>query len=371
MKHPPFDVAVVGLGPVGMTLAHLLCAEGLTVVGLDAREDPYPFPRAIGLDHESMRVFQHIGIADDLLPFTEIYRPSEYRAADGSLLRRIVAAPEPFPLAWPPNLTFVQPELERLLLESARQLPTLTLHFRTKVKAAVTSSADVHLEVDPLAAEPLPPVHSRYMVACDGAASTIRQNLDVTLEDLSFDEPWLVVDVLLKGDVVLPEVNIQVCDPKRPMTYVRGPGMLRRWEIMMLPGESPSEVLAQDRIWSFLHPWISPAQAMIWRAATYNFHALVAERWRQGTIFLAGDACHQMPPFLAQGLNQGVRDAANLAWKLGAVLRGDASDALLDTYERERKANVRSVIGITKDLGRIICERDDRFPRRTLQLNQS
>jgi 3-(3-hydroxy-phenyl)propionate hydroxylase len=129
----------------------------------------------------------------------------------------------------------------------------------------------------------------------------------------------------------------------------------------MLPGELASEVLAEDRVWSFLKPWISPTQATIWRAATYHFHALVAQRWRQGPIFLAGDACHQMPPFLAQGLNQGVRDAANLAWKLAAVLRGDASDALLDTYERERKANVRAVIGITKDLGRIICERDERL----------
>ena len=281
----PFDVAIVGLGPVGMTLAHLLCAEGLKVVGFDTREDPCCFPRAIGLDHESMRVFQRIGIADDLLPFTEVYRPSEYRAADGTLLRRIVAAPEPFPLAWPPNLTFVQPELERLLLQTARRLPTLTLHFGTEVKAAVASCAGVHLEVDASAAGPLLPVRSRYVVACDGAASRIRQNLDVSLEDLSFDEAWLVVDILLKSDVVLPEVNIQVCDPKRPMTYVRGPGALRRWEIMMLPGELASEVLAEDRVWSFLKPWISPAQATIWRAATYHFHALVAERWRRGPIF--------------------------------------------------------------------------------------
>jgi 3-(3-hydroxy-phenyl)propionate hydroxylase len=126
---------------------------------------------------------------------------------------------------------------------------------------------------------------------------------------------------------------------------------------MILPGESPREIATPERVWQLLRPWLRPDQGKIWRAPTYRFHALVAENWRNGNGFLAGDAAHQTPPFLAQGLNQGIRDAANLAWKLSAALQG-APERLLDSYEAERRPNVREVIAITKMLGREICERD-------------
>ena len=175
---------------------------------------------------------------------------------------------------------------------------------------------------------------------------------------MQFDEPWIVVDVIVNAGVELPDLNIQVCDQSRPMTYVRGPRNVRRWEIMMLPGESAEAMTRPERIWQFLSPWIAPDQGTLWRSAAYRFHALVAERWRVGRVFLAGDACHQTPPFLAQGLNQGLRDAANLAWKLSAVIKETAGEGLLDTYELERRPNVRQVIDVTKGLGRIICERN-------------
>jgi 3-(3-hydroxy-phenyl)propionate hydroxylase len=139
---------------------------------------------------------------------------------------------------------------------------------------------------------------------------------------------------------------------------VRGPGQLRRWEIMLLPGEDPTRVVREEVLWGLLERWLSPTQATIWRAACYRFHALVAWHWRQHNLFLLGDTAHQMPPFIAQGMSQGVRDAANLVWKLAAVIDGRARSAILDSYEIERRPNVRSVIETTKRLGELICERD-------------
>ena len=353
------DVAIVGLGPVGITLANLLGAEGHTVVGLDAALDVYDKPRAIGLDHETLRTWQSIGIGERITPLLGDYRPSEYRAADGALLRRIVSTPEPHPLAWPPNVTFVQPEMERVLRERARDWPNLALRLGAQVTGIAAPDSNPELTIRDSRTGAVDTLTPEFVVACDGAGSFVRKTLSIASEDLDFDEPWLVVDMVLTQPVGLPEVIVQFCDPARPHTYVRGPAQLRRWEFMLLPGEDPAEMTRPDKIWNLLRPWLLPDQARIWRAATYRFHALVAERWRHGRTFLAGDAAHQTPPFIGQGLNQGIRDAANLAWKLSAVLRG-APDTLLDTYEIERRPNVRAVIAITKDIGRLICERDPR-----------
>ena len=352
-----YDVAIVGLGPIGVTLAMLLAQNGHDVVGFDAASDVFDRPRAIGLDHEAMRIFQNLGVAERMTPFIETYRPSEYRAADGSILRRLLPAPEPFPLSWPSYVTFVQPELERLLRERARDFLNLEVQLSSEVVAVSNLEGTPALDVKVAGAHPLQSLRCRYVVGCDGAGSFLRRVMSIDLEDLGFNEPWLVLDILLTDGVNLPETNVQFCDPARPATFVRGPGALRRWEFMILPGELPSEIARPERVWQLLRPWLRPDQGQIWRSAAYRFHALVAENWRNGNGFLAGDAAHQTPPFLAQGLNQGIRDAANLAWKLSAALQG-APDGLLDSYEAERRPNVREVIAITKMLGREICERD-------------
>jgi 3-(3-hydroxy-phenyl)propionate hydroxylase len=351
------DVAVVGLGPVGAVAANLLGLSNIDAIALDALPAIWSTPRAIGMDHEVMRILQSIGIADAMAAHMDAYRPSEYRSAEGQLLRRFDTLPEPYPLAWPPNIVFVQPELERVLRECLKVRPSIDVRLGHKVLAAVSHRDETRLSVlDATGAQY--DLTARYVLACDGAASALREASGLELEDLQFDEPWLVVDVLLHADVALPEVNIQFCDPARPMTYVRGPGKLRRWEIMLLPGEDPSRVVQEDVLWGLLERWLQPSQATIWRAACYRFHALVAQHWRKHSLFLLGDAAHQTPPFIAQGMSQGVRDAANIVWKLAAVLEGRASPAVLDSYEIERRPNVRSVIETTKRLGELICERD-------------
>jgi 3-(3-hydroxy-phenyl)propionate hydroxylase len=203
-------------------------------------------------------------------------------------------------------------------------------------------------------------VSARYLVGCDGASSTVRQKLDLQYEDLEFDEPWLVVDLMVneRGLARLPGVSIQYCEPARPSTYLIGPGAHRRWEIMLLPGEDPAKMETEAEVWRLLARWLAPGEAKLWRVASYRFHALVAREWRRGRAFIAGDAAHQQPPFTGQGMCQGVRDVANLAWKLRLALDGWAGDALLDTYGAERGPHVRRLTTRIKEIGRLIGERD-------------
>ncbi|XSC41892.1 bifunctional 3-(3-hydroxy-phenyl)propionate/3-hydroxycinnamic acid hydroxylase [Bradyrhizobium sp. RDT10] len=351
------EVVVVGLGPVGITLCNLLASQGIKVEGVDAASEVYSLPRAIGMDHEVMRIFQSIGATDALAEAIGDYRPSEYRSAQGILLRRFESPPEPYPLGWPPYLTFLQPELERVLRENATKFPTLTLRTGLELVELKDPHKPILMLRDKATGE-ITRRAPRFVVGCDGGNSFVRRSLDIGFEDLDFHEPWLVVDMIVEDKhAPLPQTNIQFCSPARPHTYVVGPGRLRRWEFMILPSENADDVNRETRIWELLSPWLRQDQARLWRSATYTFHALVAERWRMGNVFLAGDACHMMPPFLAQGMVQGVKDTANLSWKLAHALRS-GSERLLDTYEAERQPLVREVIDITKRLGRVICELD-------------
>lgn len=254
-------------------------------------------------------------------------------------------------------MTFLQPDLERVIRDSLADQPNVDMRLGYALTGLTDGPNGPVLTLRDRETGTPADVSARFVVGCDGGNSFVRKSLGIAFEDLGFDEPWLVVDMLVEETGSLPEVNIQFCDPARPHTYVVGPGSQRRWEFMLMPGEASEDLTGEDRIWSLLAPWLARGDARIWRAATYRFHALVAETWRSGNIFLAGDACHMTPPFLAQGMVQGIKDAANLAWKLAAVLEGAAPD-LLDTYEQERRPLVRDVISITRDLGRVICEID-------------
>src|SRR5262249_44402132 len=201
-------------------------------------------------------------------------------------------------------------------------------------------------------------LRSRVLLGCDGANSFVRRHLDIALEDLGFDEWWMVVDTRIIRPVELPPRSIQYCWPSRPATFVPGPGTLRRWEIKVLPGEDPETFGRHDNVVRQIARFADPGCLEIWRSAVYRFHALLAQRWRCGRVFLLGDACHQTPPFLGQGMCAGIRDAANLAWKLALVLQRNAPAALLDSYEEERKPHVRSVVSTAKEFGQIVGELD-------------
>jgi 3-(3-hydroxy-phenyl)propionate hydroxylase len=358
-----YDVAIVGYGPAGAVAAALLGQAGLSVYACDRLAGVYEIPRAIALDHEIMRVFQQLGLVDAITPHCEPFTPSEYYGVDGHLIRRMTMVATPYPQGYTPSMVFTQPAVERAIRTRVAEMPNVTVELGVEMKTIDNAPAGVALQV--AGADGITrTVRAKYAIACDGGASTVRTQLDLPLEDLDFDEPWLVVDVLVneQGLAKLPKVSVQYCEPERPCTLVIGPKNHRRWEISLKPGEDPSQVQQDAVTWKLLQRWLTPADGQLWRQASYRFHALVAARWREGRVFLAGDAAHMQPPFLGQGMCQGIRDVTNLAWKLASVVKGevqgDAAQALLDSYGTERKAHVRELTSRIKGFGAVICERD-------------
>ncbi|MFM5916543.1 MAG: FAD-dependent monooxygenase, partial [Novosphingobium sp.] len=168
-------------------------------------------------------------------------------------------------------------------------------------------------------------------------------------------EPWLVVDALVDDYSRLPDANLQICDPNRPTTCVLMGAGRHRWEFMIKPGETAEQVSDDAFVEKLLEPWNVKGAVRIERKAVYTFRARIAAQWRKGRVLLAGDAAHQTPPFAGQGMCSGLRDAANLAWKLAAVTRGEASDALLDSYQVERAPNLRATIDMAIMMGKTVC----------------
>ncbi len=369
-----YDVAVVGFGPTGAVAAALLGSAGLKTWIGDRTSKVYDKPRAIALDHEILRVFQQIGVIDQVMPHVEPFTPSEYFGVDGQLIKRLTMVAPPYPLGYTPSNVFSQPPVEEALRAGVQSLPNVDVALGVEV-TALTQDGDVVVlalkHQDGSSSE----LRARYAIGCDGASSTVRGLVGIGLEDLSFDEPWLVVDLLVneRGLAKLPLTSVQYCDPERPSTLVIGPGNHRRWEISLQEGEDPKLAATPERTWELLSRWLTPEDGTLWRQASYRFHALVADRWRDGRVFIAGDAAHQQPPFLGQGMCQGVRDVANLAWKIASVLKGEvtgpAAEALLDSYGEERKAHVQELTTRIKGIGAVICERDpDRARERDRRL---
>lgn len=339
--------------------AALLGSRGIRTLAIDRARAVYDKPRAFALDHEIMRVFQNLGIAGAVAPHTAPFTPSEYYGVSGQLIKRLGSLPPPYPLGWPPNMVFTQPPVEAALRAHASSYGSVEVRLGTELTDLRPEKERVVLDLQDDCGKKSETA-AKYLVGCDGASSTVRQRLDIESEDLEFDEPWLVVDLIVneRGLARLPAVSIQYCDPARPSTYLIGPGAHRRWEIMLLPGEERAKMETEAEVWRLLSRWLAPEDARLWRVASYRFHALLARKWRRGRAFIAGDAAHQQPPFTGQGMCQGVRDVANLSWKLRLALDGQAGDALLDTYAEERAPHVRRLTGRIKEIGRLICERD-------------
>jgi 3-(3-hydroxy-phenyl)propionate hydroxylase len=344
-----FPVAIVGGGPVGLTASIALSVRGVKNVVLERQPHVYPLPRAIVMDAEIHRSLNDLGIGEGLKNLLSPMTRADFVDANGNELIGIdVSSLELFGL--PAVSCHYQPQLDEYLLQQARELGAVirndceVLSFeQNQEKVSLQTSANSSVVAD-------------FVIACDGASSAIRKQLGISLVDLAFDQDWLVVDLELtpSGKNLLPDATRQICDPKRPVTLVRGHKDFYRFEFQLQPDESPMEFKNEDQVWKLLSPWLSKVDAKLIRFAAYRFHGVVASAAQKGRVFLAGDSAHQMPPFMGQGLNTGMRDAFNLSWKIAYVLQNRLNVSLLDTYEIERKPHITNTVMHSIDTGRLI-----------------
>lgn len=349
------DIAIVGYGPVGATLANLLGLRGIRTLVLEREAAAYHLPRAVHFDDEVMRVFETIGLSEAIRPNVMLSPGMHFIDVNGKIILDWSRPAEITPQGWHPSYRFHQPDLESVLREGLQRWPSVTVQSRCDVFALDADSDGVTVRYEDLSSGRLSRCRAKYVVGCDGARSLVRRFMGAGLDDLGFHERWLVLDFMLRRPRPdLGDFSVQHCDPVRPATYVRGTGNRRRWEITLHPGEEAHAMTGPERIWELLRKWVTPEDGDIERSAVYTFHSIVADAWRAGRLLLAGDSAHQTPPFLGQGMCAGIRDASNLAWKLADVVTGRAAASLLDSYESERSPHVREYIERAIRLGGVI-----------------
>ena len=350
-----YDVAIVGFGPTGGTLANLLALQGFSILIIEKEKSFYPLPRAVHFDDEIMRVFQTIGITDKFLKHTIINKGTKFV---NSKNRVVLDWPRPRSITengWYPSYRFHQPDLERKLRRRLKDFKKVSVMQNTKVNSLKEEKNSVKICIENINNNKISEIRAKYVIGCDGARSTIRKQIKAKFQNLGFTQKWAVVDLILKKNKKeLPDRTIQYSNSKRPATYCRNVGKRRRWEFAINNNESEKKVLSNSYIWNFLKPWLKPSEALMERKTIYTFQSAISKKWKKGRVFLAGDAAHLMPPFMGQGMCAGVRDASNLAWKIAYCLKNNHSEKLLNTYQSERYSNVIEYIKTTVKMGEFV-----------------
>jgi 3-(3-hydroxy-phenyl)propionate hydroxylase len=338
-------VVVVGAGPVGVVTAILLAQRGVRTVVLEQHAQAYPLPRAVHLDDEVAWILREIGLAAQ---FAAISRPMPGMRLVDSQQRTMAEFrrdAELGPLGCPQASMFDQPDLERVLVTALMTHPCVELRRGCTVTSVEHEGEGALVRYSDGAGAHV--VGAQAVLGCDGANSVVRGLVAGSMRDLRFEERWVVIDVRTSTPLAVWGGVHQICDPRRPGTFMQVTGTRYRWEFRLDDGEQAADLTSTRALTDLLRPWFGPtlpADVEIVRRAEYTFRAQVAGRWRSGRVFLLGDAAHQMPPFIGQGLGAGLRDAHNLVWKLAGVLRGELLDPILDTYERERRPHaIRTV----------------------------
>lgn len=344
-----FDVAVVGAGPAGMMTANLLGLYGLRVCVLEAGADLIDYPRGVGMDDETLRTFQTAGLVEAVLPHTIPHQLLVFVDAKQRDLARL--APPTAEFGWPRRNGFVQPLADRVLFEGLERFDSVDVRFFSRVTGFTQDADGVDLAVSQQDGERT--VRARYVVGADGGGSATRKAMGLAFEGTSASANWLVID--LRNDP-LGRPGAYVCaDPRRPYVSISIPHGIRRFEFMLKPGETEEHAMTDAFVARLLEPHVpSTAKVDIIRRRVYTHHSRMAESFRSGRVFLVGDAAHVMPVWQGQGYNSGIRDAMNLSWKLVMVLRGQAGDGLLDSYEAERREHVRAMISLSTWVGRCV-----------------
>lgn len=350
-----FDVAIAGLGPTGAVLAALLADMGCKVLVLDREAGIYDLPRAVHFDDEIMRILQWIGVADRFKDKLIVNKGMRFLDKDGKVLLDWPRPQEMTSNGWYASYRFHQPDLEGVLRESLRERDGVTILLSHHLDAIEDMGDKVQLRYRDSLDDTVNHATALFAVGCDGANSTVRRIMGSNMNSLGFKQRWLVVDVMLNDEMPqLGDFTLQYCDADTPATYCRNVGLRRRWEFALPEAQSDEQASEISNVWQRLSRWLKPGDAHIERRAIYTFRSEIAEKWVDRRLMIAGDAAHLTPPFMGQGLCAGLRDAANLAWKLARCCRGDSEIALLKTYETERKPNATEYIRTAVRLGELI-----------------
>lgn len=372
------DVIIIGAGPVGLTLANLLGQFGVSTVVFEGRDELIDYPRAVGIDDEALRTMQTIGLVDKVLPHTVPDQKIRIVNGDRKILAEINPTTREF--GWPRRNGFIQPLVDKALLEGLARYPHVEVRFGCRVEAFESDSDGVTATVSTATGEER--VTAGYVVGCDGGRSLTRSHLGLKFEGETRSTRGLVIDVA--NDPIGTPHAVFGGDPNRGYATLSLPHGIRRWEFTLFEGESEEVAEDDEFVFSLLAPHVpDPAGLNIIRRRVYAHHARVAERFRVGRFLLAGDAAHVMPVVAGQGWNSGIRDALNLGWKLAAVVQGKASDSLLDSYEDERREHVKAMVALSLNMANLVTDHNklrtavrdiaaavvDRLPKAKARLN--
>ncbi|MFE9789844.1 bifunctional 3-(3-hydroxy-phenyl)propionate/3-hydroxycinnamic acid hydroxylase [Nocardia salmonicida] len=354
------QVVICGAGPVGLTAAALLAARGVDVVVVEQNHSTSDEPKAISIDDESLRVYQRAGIVEQVLPIVVPGTGTRYYDRHGKPLFH-ARGPRPFRLGYPFKNPFAQPDLERALVEALAQMPNVSLRFGVEVTGfdQLADSVRVHARTDSGAVT----LDAAYVLGCDGGRSVTRLSQGIEMTGRSYSDVWLVADTL--DDPHTERFAMHHGDPARPHVIVPGLDGRCRYEFRLFDGEgTPAETPSYDLIRALVAPYRDLTPTQIERAVNYRFNAVIADEWMVGRSFLLGDAAHMMPPFAGQGLNSGIRDAANLTWKIADVLVGRLAPSVLASYQSERASHVQATVRMSERMGRVVMTTSSRFADR-------
>ena len=345
------DVAIVGAGPVGLMIANYLGQCGVNVTLVEKLASLIDYPRAIGLDDESLRTFQAVGLAENVLPHTTPWHAMRFLTPKGRCFADIQPKTDEF--GWSRRNAFIQPLADRVLFEGLARFANVKVLFSRELEGFKQSESGVALTLKNSEGRS-ERLQAKYLIGCDGGNSLVRRSLDISFEGKTAPNQWIVVDIA-NDPLATPHVYL-CCDPVRPYVSAALPHGVRRFEFMVMPGETEAELSKPENMRKLLAKVLpNPDNIELIRSRVYTHNARLAGQFRQGRVLLAGDAAHIMPVWQGQGYNSGMRDASNLAWKLSLVIKGLAADSLLDSYEQERRDHAKAMINLSVLAGHVLA----------------
>ncbi|MHA3102587.1 bifunctional 3-(3-hydroxy-phenyl)propionate/3-hydroxycinnamic acid hydroxylase [Acinetobacter sp. ANC 3791] len=345
------QVAILGAGPVGLTIANYLSKQGISVVVVEKLDSLIDYPRAIGIDDEALRTIQSLGLIDKVLPHTTPNHAMRFLTPKGHCFADIQPMTREF--GWSRRNAFIQPQVDKVLLENLQQYDTTTVLFSRDLTKFSQDANGVTLNIE-TADKKSEVVRAQYLVACDGGNSVVRRTLNIGFDGKTAPNQWIVIDIE-NDPLATPHIYL-CCDPVRPYVSAALPHGIRRFEFMVMPGETQEELSKPENINKLLSKVLPNTEKVeVIRQRVYTHNARIADKFRVDRILLAGDAAHIMPVWQGQGYNSGMRDAFNLAWKLALVVQGKSGPALLDSYQVERKDHAKAMIDLSVMAGHVLA----------------